>query len=154
MLDKIFTDDDINSVVHGPKTISCLRVALLCDCFNLFIKFCNAITVSASLKERHNIYRRLYISMMQSKNLSSSMQSGNITGKKALHKSECYSNLEDWKDFILSYRRASKGLRSITSKWKFFSHDIFKYGMSHIYRLQLVMSKQTNRSNRLELQLV
>ena len=32
--------------------------------------------------------------MMQSKNLSSSKQSGNITGK-ALRKSECYSNLED-----------------------------------------------------------
>ena len=121
MLDKKFTDD-INSVVHGPKTISCLRVALLCDCFNLFIKFCNVITVSASLKERHNIYRRLFISMMQSKNLSSSVQSGNITGK-ALRTSECHSNLKDWKDFILSYRRASKGLRSITSKWKFFSHD-------------------------------
>ena len=150
MLDKKFTDDDITSVVHGPKTIPCLRVALLCDCFNLFIKFCYVITVSASLKERHNIYRRLYISMMQSKNLSSSIQSGNITGK-ALRKSECNSNLEDTLFYL---RRASKGLRSITSKWKFFSHDIFKYGMSHIYRLQLVMSKQTNRSNRLELQLV
>ena len=94
MLHQIFTDNDINSVFHGPKTISCLRVALLCDCFNLFIKFCYVITVSASLRERHNIYRRLYISMMQSKNLSSSKQSGNITGK-ALRKSECYSNLED-----------------------------------------------------------
>lgn len=60
--------------------------------------------------------------MMQSKNFSSSIQPGNITGK-ALRKTECNSNFEDWKDFILSYSRASKGLRSVNSKWKLFSQD-------------------------------
>ena len=115
MPDIKFTNDDINSM-HGPKTLPCLRIALICDCLNLFIKFCNLITVSASLKERHNIYRKLYISMMKSKSVSSSVQS-------EIRNSKCFINSEDWKGFILSYSSASKGLRSITSKWKLFSPE-------------------------------